>query len=122
VYWHDWCIAHDRYDATALQADPGHRPVDPECWFWKTTTGLINDDLLRLWGEKKVRAAIELLERKGYAASRFNPKDPCDRTKRYRLISERLSADLEAWSGAQGSGERQKCRMHPAKMLNIRPQ
>lgn len=56
VYWRDWCVIHGRYDVTASAADPDHRPADPERWFWKTAEGLVNDDLLRLWGEKKVRA------------------------------------------------------------------
>jgi hypothetical protein len=55
---------------------------------------LVNDDLLGLWGEKKVQDAAELLEAKGYAQSRFNPKNRYDRTKQYRLIPERLAADL----------------------------
>jgi len=86
VYWHDWCVTHGRYDVTASAADPDHQPADPERWFWKTTEGLVNDDLLRLWGEKKVRAAIDLLEAKRYAQSRFNPKNRYDRTKQYRLV------------------------------------
>ena len=97
VYWHDWCVTHGRYDATASAADPDHQPADPERWFWKTTEGLVNDDLLRLWGEKKVRAAVDLLEAKGYAQSRFNPKNRYDRTKQYRLVPTRLAADLEQW-------------------------
>jgi hypothetical protein len=60
----------------------------------ETTDGLVNDDLLGLWGEKKVQDAAELLEAKGYAQSRFNPKNRYDRTKQYRLIPERLAADL----------------------------
>jgi hypothetical protein len=98
VYWHDWCVTHGRYDSTALVADPDHQRADPERWFWKTTAGLVNDDLLRLWGEKKVRAAIDLLEGKGYARSRFNPKNRYDRTKQYRLVPERLTADLRQWN------------------------
>jgi hypothetical protein len=101
VYWHDWCVTHGRYDVTATGADPDHQPVDPERWFWKTTEGLVNDDLLRLWGEKKVRAAIDLLESKGYAQSRFNPKNRYDRTKQYRLVPKRLTADLQHWRKTQ---------------------
>jgi hypothetical protein len=143
VYWHDWCVAHGRYDAVAGSADPDHQAADLECWFWKTTEGLANDDLLRLWGEKKVRAAAELLEAKGYAQSRFNPKDRYDRTKQYRLVSDRLAAELQIWASAQDGLQhahspelpsrfgknaectqstscgnppiRQKCRMHAAK-------
>ena len=98
VYWHDWCVVHGRYDSTAAIADPDHQSVDPECWFWKTTDDLVNEDLLGLWGEKKVRAAAELLEAKGYSQSRFNPKNRCDRTKQYRLVAERLAADLQRWA------------------------
>lgn len=101
VYWHDWCVTHGRYDVTASAADPDHQPADPERWFWKTTEGLVNDDLLRLWGEKKVRAAIDLLEAKRYAQSRFNPKNRYDRTKQYRLVPERLTADLQQWRKIQ---------------------
>jgi len=101
VYWHDWCVTHGRYDMTATVADPDHQPTDPERWFWKTTEGLVNDDLLRLWGEKKVRAAIDLLESKGYAQSRFNPKNRYDRTKQYRLVPKRLTADLQHWRKTQ---------------------
>jgi hypothetical protein len=38
-----------------------------------------------------------LLEAKGYAQSRFNPKNRYDRTKQYRLVPERLTADLQQW-------------------------
>lgn len=86
VYWHDWCVTHGRYDVTASAADPDYQSADPARWFWKTTDGLVNDDLLRLWGEKKVRASIDLLEAKGYAQSRFNPRNRYDRTKQYRLV------------------------------------
>ena len=106
VYWHDWCVTHGRYDTTAIAADPAHQPVDQERWFWKTMDGLVNDDLLRLWGEKKVRSAVELLEAKGYAKSRFNPKNPknrYDRTKQYRLVPEGLTADLRRPSRHQVS-------------------
>ena len=67
LYWHDWCVAHGRFDAAATIADPRSSSVDPECWFWKTTDDLVNGDLLGLWGEKKMQAAAELLEAKGYA-------------------------------------------------------
>jgi hypothetical protein len=40
---------------------------------------------------------VELLEAKGYAQSRFNPKNRYDRTKQYRLVPARLAADLEQW-------------------------
>ncbi len=118
VYWHDWCVTHGRYDATASAADPDHRPAGPGRWFWKTTEGLVNDDLLRLWGEKKVRAAVDLLETKGYAQSRFNPKNRYDRTKQYRLVPTRLAADLKQWSqshdprppeGPDAFGENAEC-------------
>ena len=36
VYWHDWCMAHGRYDPTPSTGDPG-REGQPECWFWKST-------------------------------------------------------------------------------------
>ncbi|HZT32978.1 MAG TPA: hypothetical protein VFA33_24030 [Bryobacteraceae bacterium] len=118
MYWHDWCVTHGRYDATASAADPDHRPAGPGRWFWKTTEGLVNDDLLRLWGEKKVRAAVDLLETKGYAQSRFNPKNRYDRTKQYRLVPTRLAADLKQWSqshdprppeGPDAFGENAEC-------------
>jgi hypothetical protein len=94
LYWHDWCVAHGRYDVTATAANPGHQSADPERWFWKRLMAWSMDDLLGLWGEKKVQDAAELLEAKGYAQSRFNPKNRYDRTKQYRLIPERLAADL----------------------------
>jgi len=105
--------------------------------------GLVNEDLLRLWGEKKVRAAIELLEAKSYAQSRFNPKNRYDRTKQYRLVPARLTADLQRRRGTQGgpagdppnalgknaectesttyrkSSIRQNCRMEPAEMPDV---
>jgi len=58
--------------------------------------------LLRLWGAKKVLAAIALLEAKGYAQSRFNPKNRYDRTKQYRLVPDRFAADLEQFGQANG--------------------
>lgn len=113
VYWHDWCVTHGRYDITASVADSDHQPADPERWFWKTTEGLVNDDLLRLWGEKKVRAAIDLLEAKGYAQSRFNPKNRYDRTKQYRLVPARLTADLEQWRQTHAPRSREEVHRVP---------
>jgi len=135
------------YDTIAAPADPDHQLADPERWFWKTTEGLVNDDLLKLWGEKKARAAAERLECKGYAQSRFNPKNRYVRTKQYRLVPDRLTADLQAWATQDGRGptvsserpsasgknaectqsitysdslDRQKCRMHAAEGPDVR--
>jgi hypothetical protein len=122
VYWHDWCVTHGRYDVTASVADRDHQPADPERWFWKTTEGLVNNDLQRLWGEKKVRAAIDLLEAKGYAKSRFNPNNHYDRTKQYRLVPARLTADLDQWRQShdlESTTGCTECRMRSAKMPNL---
>jgi hypothetical protein len=90
VYWHDWCLQHGRHDQTASLADPDHKSIDPECWFWKTVEDL-SRDLLGGWGEKKIRSAVALIEAKGFAASRPSPINPWDRTKQYRLVAENPS-------------------------------
>jgi hypothetical protein len=103
VYWHDWCLQHGRHDQTASLADPAHKPIDPECWFWKTVEDL-SRDLLGGWGEKKIRSAAALIEAKGFAVSRPNPINPWDRTKQYRLVVENLHSALSAL-GPAGAGE-----------------
>ena len=53
-------------------------------------------------GARKGLAAIALLEAKGYAQSRFNPKNRYDGTKQYRLVPDRFAADLEQFGQANG--------------------
>ncbi len=108
VYWHDWCLQHGRHDQTASLADPDHKSIDPECWFWKTVEDL-SRDLLGGWGEKKIRGAVALIEAKGFAASRPSPTNPWDRTKQYRLVVENLRLAL-ATLGAPDAGEAERER------------
>jgi hypothetical protein len=116
VYWHDWCLQHGRHDQTASSADPDHKSIDPECWFWKTVEDL-SRDLLGGWGEKKIRAAVALIEAKGFAISRPNPINPWDRTKQYRLVVENLHSALSALVApdADEPGERTDGPLVPAK-------
>jgi len=116
VYWHDWCLQHGRHDQTASSADPDHKSIDPECWFWKTVEDL-SRDLLGGWGEKKIRLAVALIETKGFAVSRPNPINPWDRTKQYRLVVENLHSALSALEvpDASRAGENTDCPLVPAK-------
>jgi hypothetical protein len=100
LYWHNWCVDRERHDNTAQVADPGHQAPEPGYWFWKTGEDL-ESDLLGLFSGKKIRAATALLIEKGYVQSRNNPKDPFDRTKQFRLLTDRLRSDLEDISGRE---------------------
>jgi len=117
VYWHDWCLQHGRHDQTASLADPDHKSIDPECWFWKTVEDL-SRDLLGGWGEKKIRGAVALIEAKGFAASRPSPTNPWDRTKQYRLVAENLRLAL-ATLGAPDAGESEEKGSQPAPVSKM---
>jgi hypothetical protein len=112
VYWHDWCLQHGRHDQTASSADPDHKSIDPECWFWKTVEDL-SRDLLGGWGEKKIRSAVALIEAKGFAASRPSPINQWDRTKQYRLVAENLRMAL-ATLNAPDTDESEEKNSQPA--------
>lgn len=93
VYWHDWSLDRQRQDATAVAADPDHRPAEPGHWIWRTMQDLVTD-LLGLFGEKVVRRAVTILEDKCFIESRGNPRDPRDRTRQFRLRFEAVEAAL----------------------------
>jgi hypothetical protein len=117
VYWHDWCLQHGRHDQTASSADPDHKSIDPECWFWKTVEDL-SRDLLGGWGEKKIRVAVALIKAKGFAVSRPNPINPWDRTKQYRLVAENLRLALATF-GVPDAGESEEKGSQPAPVSKM---
>jgi len=96
LYWHNWCVDRERHDNTAQAADPEHLSAEPGYWFWKTGEDL-ESDLLGLFSGK-IRSATALLIEKGYVETRNNPKDPFDRTKQFRLLTDRLRSDLDGIS------------------------
>lgn len=74
-----------------IAAVGGASPVDDTLWIYKSIPAL-KAEMMGLFGDTKVSAALKLLEQKGFIESRNNPKYGWDRTLQYLLKIEVVQA------------------------------
>jgi hypothetical protein len=114
-YWHDVRLRAIENEKRHAAADPDYQP-NLEEWIYKSYEDLAND-LIGLYGEKKIREALTTLVERGYIEVRQNPKNPYDRTKQFRFLRDTVQTALDGLGSIDpGSGLKQKSGPDPAKM------
>ena len=85
-YWNDHKEANREQAAieNKIAAEGGAAAVNDELWIYKSIPDL-KAELLGLFGESKISAALDLIKKKGFLDSRNNPKYGWDRTLQYQL-------------------------------------
>ena len=89
-------ISHFEYITNGRLGD-GRAVANQDTWFHKSNREL-RDDLLNLYSDKTISAALDLLIRKGFIKRRNNPKNRADRTYQYQLQIEKVQSALDEWS------------------------
>jgi hypothetical protein len=119
-YWHNVKLAEQ--DQALIEkeiAKAGGAPlVDAELWVYKSIPDF-QEEVLGLFGETKISAALKLLHEKGFIESRNNPKYGWDRTLQYLFIVDIVQAAILSFPSRKSTASTNR-KNKASKTLNSR--
>lgn len=117
-HWHNvklWNIEQVQ-TANQIAARGGVLPdQDESLWIYKSHAEL-RVELLGIFGEKIITAALKKIVSKKFLATRNNPKYGWDRTLQYQFEVETVQKAVQNWYQASQADNAQKCAMQAAEV------